>query len=68
MSIDSVKKLQEQLTAPRNVLERLEAGRLITRQWVCGQGWRHTTQREIERYKKDISEYERLIAQVRAKQ
>jgi hypothetical protein len=62
MSIDSVKRLEERLMASRTVLERLETGRLITRGKVCGRPWVDTTQQEIERYKQDVSKYERLIA------
>jgi hypothetical protein len=68
MSIGSnlVEWLEQRLTARRAVLERLETGRLMSREKVCGRPWVDTTRRDIERYKQRISKYERLIAQVQA--
>jgi len=46
----------ERLAECRTILDDLEAGRIITREEVTGrQRWRHTTQRDIERYKKEIA-------------
>jgi len=61
-----VEGLEERLRELRTVLSRLESGRLITREWVCGETWRQTTQRDIERHKREIAKYEGILAQVRA--
>ena len=63
---DVVGRLEERLSELRTVLGLLESGRLITREWICGESWRPTTSREIERTRQDIAKYERMIAQVRA--
>ena len=55
--IDTV---EERLAKCRTVLEDLESGRLITG-IVGGAGWRHTSDREIERTKEEIARYERLL-------
>jgi hypothetical protein len=53
--------VQDRLAECRTLLEDLKSGRVMT--GVIGSlGWRHTTQQDIERKKKEVARYERLLA------
>jgi hypothetical protein len=51
---------QQRLKAARTMLEDLQSGKLITGV-IGGEGWRHTTERDIERKKEEIASYERVL-------
>jgi hypothetical protein len=59
-----VHAVQERLAQCRSVLEDLESGRLMTGV-VCGAGWRHMTQRDIARKRREIAKYERMLGRGR---